>query len=107
MMIDKQQDLVEEAGHLHAQGCHFVPEQIAKINEKPQQEQDLDHEPLPDDHEIEALTRAHDIPDGGMTAWLVVLGAWCVSFCSYGWINSEFTCGPYSRPQPSLVQCCY
>ncbi len=27
--------------------------------------------------------------DGGTRAWLVVLGAWCVSFCSYGWINSE------------------
>lgn len=27
-------------------------------------------------------------PDGGMQAWLVVLGAWCASFCSYGWINS-------------------
>ena len=26
--------------------------------------------------------------DGGTAAWLVVLGAWCVSFCSYGWINS-------------------
>ncbi|UNI19036.1 hypothetical protein JDV02_005256 [Purpureocillium takamizusanense] len=26
--------------------------------------------------------------DGGTRAWLVVLGAWCVSFCSYGWINS-------------------
>lgn len=30
-----------------------------------------------------------DFPDGGLEAWLVVLGAWCVSFCSYGWINSE------------------
>ncbi|KAM3436014.1 hypothetical protein NHJ13734_005291 [Beauveria thailandica] len=27
-------------------------------------------------------------PDGGLQAWLVVLGAWCASFCSYGWINS-------------------
>lgn len=27
-------------------------------------------------------------PDGGLQAWLVVLGAWCSSFCSYGWINS-------------------
>ncbi|KAE9363191.1 MFS general substrate transporter [Stipitochalara longipes BDJ] len=27
-------------------------------------------------------------PDGGATAWLVVLGAWCTSFCSFGWINS-------------------
>lgn len=29
-------------------------------------------------------------PDGGLTAWLVVLGAWCTSFCSFGWINSKF-----------------
>lgn len=29
-----------------------------------------------------------DAPDGGVTAWLVVLGAWCTSFCSFGWINS-------------------
>ncbi|KAG5980143.1 hypothetical protein E4U43_006778, partial [Claviceps pusilla] len=28
-----------------------------------------------------------DFPDGGVDAWLVVLGAWCVSFCSFGWIN--------------------
>ncbi|KAJ2972851.1 hypothetical protein NQ176_g6925 [Zarea fungicola] len=27
-------------------------------------------------------------PDGGLQAWMVVLGAWCASFCSYGWINS-------------------
>ncbi|KAI5459325.1 putative monocarboxylate transporter [Mariannaea sp. PMI_226] len=29
-----------------------------------------------------------DAPDGGLTAWLVVLGVWCTSFCSFGWINS-------------------
>jgi hypothetical protein len=29
----------------------------------------------------------HDV-DMGAAAWLVVLGAWCSSFCSYGWINS-------------------
>lgn len=29
-----------------------------------------------------------DAPDGGLTAWLVVLGAWCTSFCSFGWVNS-------------------
>lgn len=28
-------------------------------------------------------------PDGGLTAWLVVLGAWCCCFCSPGWINSK------------------
>ncbi|KAK2074465.1 hypothetical protein P8C59_008672 [Phyllachora maydis] len=31
---------------------------------------------------------AIDAPDGGLVAWLVVLGAWCTSFCSFGWINS-------------------
>lgn len=28
-------------------------------------------------------------PDGGLAAWLVVLGAWCTSFCSFGWLNSK------------------
>ncbi|KAJ5658503.1 monocarboxylate transporter [Penicillium longicatenatum] len=27
-------------------------------------------------------------PDGGAKAWLVVLGAWCALFCTFGWINS-------------------
>ena len=36
-------------------------------------------------------------PDGGAAAWLVVLGAWCCSFSSPGWINS--TC----LPPPSSV----
>ncbi|KAF4458508.1 major facilitator superfamily transporter, partial [Fusarium albosuccineum] len=34
-----------------------------------------------------------DAPDGGLTAWLVVLGAWCTSFCSFGWLTSE--CRPF------------
>lgn len=28
-------------------------------------------------------------PDGGAAAWLVVFGAWCTSFCSFGWLNSN------------------
>ncbi|RFU36298.1 hypothetical protein B7463_g93, partial [Scytalidium lignicola] len=28
------------------------------------------------------------VPDGGLEAWMVVFGAWCTSFCSFGWINS-------------------
>lgn len=31
-----------------------------------------------------------DAPDGGMTAWLVILGVWCTSFCSFGWLNGTF-----------------
>ncbi|KAK4213924.1 MFS general substrate transporter [Rhypophila decipiens] len=40
------------------------------------------------------------IPDGGKQAWLVVLGAWCVSFCSYGWINSIGTFQEYYQSGP-------
>lgn len=29
-----------------------------------------------------------DAPDGGLRAWLMVLGTWCVAFCSFGWLNS-------------------
>ncbi|KAM0280547.1 hypothetical protein ACHAQH_003992 [Verticillium albo-atrum] len=29
-----------------------------------------------------------DAPDGGLAAWLVVLGVWCTAFCSFGWVNS-------------------
>lgn len=29
-------------------------------------------------------------PEGGFEAWTVVLGAWCCSFCCYGWINSKW-----------------
>lgn len=28
-------------------------------------------------------------PDGGLAAWSVVLGAWCTSYCSFGWLNSR------------------
>ncbi|KAH8896776.1 MFS general substrate transporter [Thozetella sp. PMI_491] len=31
---------------------------------------------------------ADEPPNGGMVAWLVVFGAWCTSFCSFGWLNS-------------------
>ncbi|RDW66467.1 hypothetical protein BP6252_10102 [Coleophoma cylindrospora] len=32
-----------------------------------------------------------DVPDGGRQAWMVVFGAWCTAFCSFGWINSVGT----------------
>ncbi|CAK7203832.1 hypothetical protein SEUCBS139899_006581 [Sporothrix eucalyptigena] len=35
-----------------------------------------------------ALFQRPAAPDGGLAAWLVVLGTWCTSFCSFGWLNS-------------------
>ena len=28
-------------------------------------------------------------PDGGVKAWLCLLGGFCTLFCSFGWINCE------------------
>ncbi|KAJ6787995.1 hypothetical protein PWT90_01107 [Aphanocladium album] len=48
-------------------------------------------------------------PDGGLQAWLVVLGGWCSSFCSYGWINSVgifqqyYAEGPLKDYSPSQI----
>ncbi|KAJ1323050.1 MFS transporter MCT family aspergillic acid transporter [Microdochium nivale] len=39
-------------------------------------------------------------PDGGAAAWLCVLGAWCASFVSYGWINSIGTWQEYYQNGP-------
>lgn len=30
---------------------------------------------------------ADDYPDGGLEAWLAVLGGWCAMFCTFGMIN--------------------
>jgi hypothetical protein len=48
-------------------------------------------------------------PDGGAEAWLVVSGAFCCLFCSFGWINAigEFQAyyetGPLSNYSPSTI----
>ncbi|KAL4781315.1 major facilitator superfamily domain-containing protein [Aspergillus varians] len=38
-------------------------------------------------------------PDGGLEAWLVIVGNWCTSFCSFGWINSIGTFQNYYSAQ--------
>ncbi|OAA71158.1 Major facilitator superfamily domain, general substrate transporter [Cordyceps fumosorosea ARSEF 2679] len=59
--------------------------QIVDDEERQQQQVDdsSDATAVDDDHQPVSAA-----PDGGLQAWLVVLGAWCASFCSYGWINS-------------------
>jgi hypothetical protein len=45
--------------------------------------------------------KAVDAPDGGLTAWLVVLGAFCCGFSGPGWLNSK--CSPTLRVTPRLL----
>ncbi|KAH7009243.1 major facilitator superfamily domain-containing protein [Microdochium trichocladiopsis] len=46
----------------------------------------LSHSPDTPDNEVQL--QADGPPDGGTGAWLAVLGAWCCSFNSFGWMNS-------------------
>lgn len=41
-----------------------------------------------------------DIPDGEIEAWMLVAGAWCTSFCSFGWVNSLF---PYASSTSAAI----
>ena len=55
----------------------------------------LSHPRAQDLEEVPLKPGAHDpksFPDGGWEAWLVVAGAFCVMFCSFGWINCEKVC---------------
>lgn len=52
---------------------------------------EMPQNPKTDDLEkLPSQPGAHDpksFPDGGWEAWLVVSGAFCVMFCSFGWVN--------------------
>ncbi len=54
-------------------------------NTTPQSTPDHPSNGIPDNLE---KTEDTGPPDGGSAAWLVLLGAWCCSFSSPGWINS-------------------
>jgi len=41
------------------------------------------------------LEADNEVPDGGLRAWLVVLGAWCGLFCTLGWLNSTYPETPH------------
>lgn len=41
-----------------------------------------------------------DFPDGGLEAWLVVLGGWCALFCTFGLINCVGTFVEYYSTGP-------
>ncbi|KIA75855.1 hypothetical protein HK57_00382 [Aspergillus ustus] len=49
---------------------------------------DRDPENASPQPETDPQTHTIAAPDGGLAAWLVILGCWCASFCSFGWLNS-------------------
>ncbi|KAM0255601.1 hypothetical protein ACHAQJ_005605 [Trichoderma viride] len=52
---------------------------------------DASNEKIPDENtsgETKNQSTSHEFPEGGIRAWLVVLGVWCTSFSSFGYVNS-------------------
>jgi hypothetical protein len=62
-------------------------DQMPSSEEAARQEHNLDETSV-DNSDSTAKVEDASPPDGGAAAWLVVLGAWCCSFSSPGWINS-------------------
>ena len=60
-----------------------VAEEFQQTSEKSQ----LSRGPGKSDKETQLEDDA--CPDGGTAAWLIVLGGWCCSFNSMGWMNSK------------------
>lgn len=52
-------------------------------------ESQLSHSGLDNKSDTEVQPPVDGPPDGGTGAWLAVLGAWCCSFTSFGWMNSK------------------
>jgi len=66
--------------------------QSEKENPKAPDRVDTSSTPSLQAQDTEALPQpklpGSETPDGGLAAWVVALGAWCTSFCSFGWLNS-------------------
>jgi hypothetical protein len=51
---------------------------------------DVDSEKnTPNETQVEPSKSLDKSPDDGLKAWSVVLGSFCVLFCTFGWINSK------------------
>lgn len=67
--------------------------QVGFSNEKSDRNDKSDLEEGAATAQPQANPEVSGAPEGDrLTAWLVVLGAWCTSFCSFGWINSMYLC---------------
>lgn len=61
---------------------HFKIEDFIGIDALSQHGSDLEANDKPPEDSLDSF------PDGGLEAWLVVLGGWCALVCTFGLINS-------------------
>jgi hypothetical protein len=58
------------------------------IQLQPSLDQDNNTQDSPSAQPVEVIDDASEYPEGGLKAWLVVLGAWCALASGAGWLNS-------------------
>lgn len=61
--------------------------EIDEAQENEARRQDL--EKLETKHTEVSMHHPSQFPDGGMKAWMAVLGGFACLFCSFGWVNCE------------------
>ncbi|KAJ5682414.1 hypothetical protein N7462_005579, partial [Penicillium macrosclerotiorum] len=66
-----------------------APSEHSTLHEKFANELQKDSESHKSEHSSDAP------PDRGLQAWLMLVGAWCALFCTFGWINSVGTFQSY------------
>lgn len=59
-----------------------------EMNLKSKSNDVTDNKLLAEDTDQTPQQVAHHFPEGGLKAWMVVLGCWCTSFASFGYVNS-------------------
>lgn len=86
-------DLAEKSNHLHdAEPAtnHTEANTLPQVENEPQGEKmpNGDAEKAgPPQAPPNPMMDPKSFPDGGLDAWLCVLGGFCALFCSFGWIN--------------------
>lgn len=84
---------------------HFKVEELVNIETLSRRGSDLES-----NYKLSEVEDVEDsFPDGGLEAWLVVLGGWCALVCTFGLINSVgvfeqyYVSGPLKEYDQSTV----
>ena len=83
--------------------AHIVPETVDEPQERDLEKAEANGNEKPKPSPM-GMMDPSQFPDGGLEAWLVVSGAFCCLFCSFGWINGKY-CNQQTPSERFLMMC--
>jgi hypothetical protein len=92
-------ELIQRAPHssvydgVTSDSSSVISEKLSSGLDVEKVQDDVERNDASDIESNEELALVDGPPDGGLEAWTVILGAWCCSFCCFGWMNSK--CLPF------------